>query len=263
MTAERRAKGGTSVNARMTLGYHGRTFYGWGDNPGLRTVEGTVRAALEKVLRHDIVVHVAGRTDRGVHAAAQVASFVTHAPHFDPVLLRSAINKLCKPEISIAEIVEVDANFHARFSAVSRSYRYRVQNAFVADPLRCDHVWHMPAELDVDAMNHAAAAIVGLHDFRAFCRVAPGKTRDEPMYRRVMAAQWSVDGDELVLNIVANAFCTQMVRSLTAAMVGIGRDVEGHKSMETLLGETTRSITPAPPHGLTLTSVEYPDWSSS
>jgi tRNA pseudouridine38-40 synthase len=263
MTGELRTPGGKGATARMTLGYHGRTFYGWGDNPGLPTVEGTVRAALEKVLRHDVVVHVAGRTDRGVHAAAQVASFVTDAPHFDPVLLTSAINKLCRPAISIAEIVEVDSDFHARFSAVSRSYQYRVQNAFVADALRCDHVWHVPSPLDLDAMNHAAALTVGLHDFRAFCRVAPGKTRDEPMYRRVMAAEWSVVGDELVLNIVANAFCTQMVRSLTAAMVGIGRDIEGHKPMETLLQETTRSITPAPPHGLTLTSVEYPDWSSS
>ena len=242
----------------MTVAYHGAPFHGWAANPGVRTVEGDLAAAIAKVLRHDVTLHVAGRTDKGVHARGQVVSFSTDAPHFDARLLEQSVNKLCRDHIVVSDVREVDESFHARFSARQRSYRYRL-STHRADPLRSDQVWFCRRSVTLEALNDAASAVPGERDFRSMCRRPPGATPDDPLMRRVDVCRWEAVGDELVLTIAANAFCHQMVRSLVGAMVSVAADGGGSQEMAALLASSERTVTPAPPHGLCLEHVAFGD----
>lgn len=248
----------TSRNVALKIAYHGREFRGWADNPDVRTVEGVLRTALETVLRHVVTLHVAGRTDKGVHASGQVASLRTNAPHFDATLLQQSLNKLCRPDIAVTSVHVVDDDFHARFSARQRRYEYRLSDAEVADPLRADHVWFCRRSLDLELLRDAASAVPGERDFRSMCRRPPGTTAADPLIRRVDLCDWRAVGDELVLDIAANAFCHQMVRSLVGAMVDVAHRGAGAQDMAALLASSARSTTPAPPHGLNLVAVDYP-----
>lgn len=245
-----------SRTVAMTVAYHGAPFHGWAANPGVRTVEGDLTAALTKVLRHDVTVHVAGRTDKGVHARGQVVSFATDAPHFDARLLERSVNKLCREVIAVRDTREVAADFHARFSATQRAYRYRISTGPV-DPLRADQVWFCRRPLELAQLNAAAAAVPGERDFRSMCRRPPGAAPDDPLVRRVDICEWSVVGDEYVLDIAANAFCHQMVRSLVGAMVTVAAQAGGSAAMGRLLASPERAVTPAPPHGLCLERVKF------
>ena len=241
----------------IVVAYDGKGFHGCAASPGVRTVESVLTAALERVLRHKIELQIAGRTDRGVHASHQVMSFQTSAPTFDPRRLRGALNKLCRPDIAVSSVEVTADGFDARFSAVSRTYRYRVLAAEVPDPLRIDRVWYVERDVDIAAMNVAADHVVGLHDFRAFCRRQPDATGDEPLLRRVFSCLWFRSDDEHVMEVTANAYCHQLVRSLVGAMVasGLGKFEPSH--MLVLLESTDRTIMPAPPQGLTLIGVSY------
>ncbi len=245
------------MTVAIVVAYDGKGFHGCAASPGVRTVESVLTAALEKVLRHEIVLQIAGRTDRGVHASQQVMSFQTSAPRFDPWRLRGALNKLCRPDIAVSSVEVAADGFDARFSAVSRTYRYRVLAAEVPDPLRIDRVWYVERDIDIDAMNAAASHVIGLHDFRAFCRRRPDATGDEPLLRRVQTCSWSRSGDEHVLDVTANAYCHQLVRSLVGAMVAVGLAKFDPAHMLVLLESTDRTIMPAPPQGLTLVGVSY------
>ena len=162
---------------RLTLAYDGTDFRGWAlqRDPGVRTIEGSLVAVLEGVMRHDVRLSVAGRTDAGVHARGQVASFVTPS-QLAPERIQKAVNGRVAPEIVVVEAREAREGFDARFSATAREYGYAIDTAPVADPFTARYVWHRPVELSIGSMRAAARHLVGEHDFTSFCRhPGPGK----------------------------------------------------------------------------------------
>lgn len=251
-------EGALKRRVRLDLAYRGSAFHGFAANPDVRSVEGSLADALGRVLRHDVKLFVAGRTDRGVHAAGQVVSFDTVAPHFNAAKLCKALNKLLAPDIVIRDVQETDPEFHARFSATGRRYRYRLLESETPDPQRLDVVWWVPAPVSLVELDRLAPLVVGAHDFSGFCRRPKGQP-DASLIRRVFDASWERVNDELHFVILANAFCTQMVRSIVGTSVEIARGRVRPDLIEELLETGDRSLAPeiAPPQGLTLTEVTY------
>ena len=244
---------------RLDLAYDGTAFLGWAQQPGRRTVQGTLQDALGVLVRAEPArVQVAGRTDAGVHARGQVAHVdLPDGVAADPLLLRR-LNGLLPEDVRVRRVTPAPDGFDARFSALSRTYRYRVADgAEHADPLRRHDVLTWPRRLDVDAMAAACAPLLGEHDFAAFCKRREGATT----VRALLELAWRRELDGLlVLTVRADAFCHSMVRSLVGAMLAVG---DGRRSPEwpgSLLARSARAddVAVAPPHGLVLEHVAYP-----
>lgn len=242
------------TTVRIDLAYDGTGFKGWARNPGVRTVQGVVEEALERVIRTPVTTTVAGRTDAGVHARHQVVSFDTET-EVDVARLERAMRSMLAPEIAIGSVALVAPDFSARFSATSRHYRYFVDEGIVPDPLRRHRVWHVGESLDLAAMNVAASHLVGEHDFASLCRAQEGKTTT----RTVTSARWSRDDELTVFDVTAAAFCHQMVRSMVAVGVMAGRGRLDPATVPAILEARDRNAAKgaAPPHGLVLWRVEY------
>ncbi len=239
---------------RMDLAYDGSSFFGYGIQKDVRTVQGE----LERALRPHTAgasTQVAGRTDKGVHASQQVVSFVSREINTDYVL--RSLNKQLGPEIAVQSLTEVDRDFHARFSATGRAYRYQILNSNIHDPLTSTTTWHVRDQIDVRLMNLAADHLVGEHDFAAFCR----RYRDRSTIRRLEWARWKRVGDRLDLSIGAAAFCHQMVRSIAAFCVAVGTGELDPDTVPEILVSGDRSLTKgvAPAHALFLVAVSYGD----
>jgi len=239
---------------RLDLGYDGSAFRGYARQQSVRTVQGELESALNRVLGHPVETSCAGRTDAGVHARGQVAAFTDDAD-IDPARLARSLNGLVGPEIVVTAVSVVDAGFDARFSAAWRAYRYQVLNAPSPDPLRRHVTWHVSDPLDLDAMNRAAAGFVGEHDFASFCRRAEARST----VRRVLEASWVRADDLAVFSVRATAFCHQMVRSLVGFCVDAGRGRVSPDTVSAVLAAGDRSAARpiAPPHGLILWEVGY------
>src|SRR5262245_27359084 len=194
---------------RLDLEYDGAGFAGWAAQPGLRTVEGTLRAGLEAVLRAPVVLRVAGRTDAGVHATGQVASAATSAD-VTPERLVRAMAGVLPEDLAVRAAADAPDGFDARRDARSRSYEYRILPGAPA-PLGRGRVLHHPRPLDIAALRDAASRVVGRHDFRAF---TPTDTQHVLFERTVLRCDWVERGDEAVLEIEADAFLRHMVRVL-------------------------------------------------
>jgi tRNA pseudouridine38-40 synthase len=254
---------GPLVRVRMTVAYDGSGFHGFAPNEGVPTVGGTLGDALAKVLRTPVELTCAGRTDRGVHAWGQVVSFDAPAERFDPVALQRALNRLCGPAIVVREAGAAPEGFDARRSAVSRTYRYTVLSRPVPDPFLAHLSWHVDEPLDIDLLRLGCDPLVGEHDFSAFCRRP--KHRDgttASLVREVRRAMWTDLGDGLLrFEIEANAFCHQMIRSIVGTLVDVGaaRRHAGDLLGIIASGDRSRASQIAPPQGLCLWAVEYPD----
>jgi len=246
------------VRMCMTLAYDGSQFYGFAHNEGVVTVAGVLNDALSQVLRSEIDVVCAGRTDRGVHARAQVVSFDAPAQRVDPPRLMRAINRMCAPHIAVSQTCIAPANFNARHCCTGRVYRYRILNSATPDPLAASQSWYVPLGLDLQAMRAAADLLVGDHDFSSFCRKNPSKT-DQSMVRTVRRAVWWSEGDFKVFEIEARSFCHQMVRSLVALLVSVGSGHRKPESVADAIAARDRSVipSPAPPQGLVLWNALY------
>lgn len=242
-------------NYRVDFAYDGAGFHGYAVQPNQRTVQGQLEAALATVLGVADTT-VAGRTDAGVHAGGQVVSFVTERPIETEQLERSLLSML-GPEIVVRSVREVPSSFDARFSATSRSYRYTVLNADHPDPLQRNVCWHVAFPLEMSVMNEAAAAFVGTHDFVSLCRRAQGRSTE----RTVHSAGWRRDDDLLIFEVVASSFCHQMVRSMVALCVDVGRGKLPASSVPGIIAgrDRNRASGAAPAHGLVLVAVGYPE----
>lgn len=256
------------MRLRLDLAYDGTGFRGWARQPGLRTVQGALEDALDTVLRTTgNAVTVAGRTDTGVHARGQVAHLDA-----DEAVLAAAAGRDQEPVASLVRrlngVLDQDLRLHAgspapegfdaRFSAIWRRYAYRiVDEPRLVDPLTRGHVLAWPRRLDVDAMNEASAALVGLHDFASFCKRREGATT----IRTLLDFAWAREGDVLTATVRADAFCHSMVRALVGCMVAVGEGRQTPEWAGTVLAgrERAAGFSVAPAHGLTLEEVGYPD----
>lgn len=239
---------------RLDLAYDGAGFHGYARQRDVRTVQGELEAALSRILE-PVPTEVAGRTDTGVHARHQVVTFRTDLEVDCNRLVRS-LTGLLGPEIVVFGCEPVPDGFSARFSALRRTYRYQVLNRPFADPLRRRVTWHVKDPLDVPAMARAAGYLEGEHDFASFCRRAEGRST----VRTVLAAGWAALPDDVVrLEIVGTAFCHQMVRSVTAYCVEVGRGRLDPDDTPRVLAARDRNAArgAAPPHGLVLWRVDY------
>ena len=252
------------MRVRATVAYDGGPFHGFVPNEGVRTVAGDLNDALSRVVGTTVVVTCAGRTDRGVHAVGQVVSF--DAPDdSDLDRIRRSVNRQCGPSLVLRDLERSGDGFDARFTATGRTYRYRVLNRQDPDPFLAATAWHIVDPLDVPAMQSAADHLLGEHDFTSFCRrskVAPG-VAVPTLVRRIETAEWwgPDDAGLLEFRITATAFCHQMVRSIVGTLVDVGRGRRQVGDVPGMIEARDRQAAgePAPPHGLTLWSVRYPD----
>ncbi len=251
------------MRARATVAYDGSAFHGFADNAGVRTVAGELNDALTRILHSDepIAVQCAGRTDKGVHALGQVVSFDV-AADTDLDVLVSRLNRFVGPQIAVFDPAPVPPTFDARFSALSRTYRYVVWNRPEPDPFHVGRAWHVGEPLDLALLQLSCDPFIGSHDFAAFCRAATRRDGTAvTTRRRVLDAAWTrPTPDEFHFSITATSFCHQMVRSVVGTMVevGLGRRSAGDLTRVIASADRSQAGRLAPAEGLYLTEVAYP-----
>ena len=250
----------------IRLGYRGADFCGFAEQPGVRTVAGELRRALETALRRPCELTCAGRTDAGVHAIAQYVSVPVTAAEKDALsgtrLTRSLV-ALTPDDLSVQALYRAPAGFSARFDALSRSYRYRIAASDARPVLAWDHAWWYRGALDEAAMHEAAQALVGEHDFKSFCKAISAEGKPTCRYvARLDVSRVEEAGEELVaIDVTGNAFLHNMVRTIAGTLVEVGRGHRDAAWVARALAARDRSAAGpcAPAKGLTFVGVEYPE----
>lgn len=243
---------------KLTLQYDGTNYVGWQRQDSGMSIQLLLEDALAPIEGRRVTVHGAGRTDAGVHALAQVAS-VNLAASIDPVTLARALNAELPRDVRVLSVQDVEAGFHARFSATGKVYDYRIVNAPIVSPFIERYVWHVAPPLDVDAMREAAAVLVGAHDFAAFQGAGSVVASSE---RTVRSITWQDGGGydlPLVMRIEGNGFLRHMVRNMIGTLVeiGVGRWPASRAADILTSRDRSQAGPTAPAHGLFLVRVDY------
>ena len=242
-------------NLKLTLAYDGTRFVGWQRQAGGESIQELIEKALSRLEGAPVSVHGAGRTDAGVHAEGQVASVRTSSAH-DCGTVQRALNAQLPPDVRVVAVEDAPPDFHARFSARSKTYRYRIDAAPVASPFTRSYAWHLPVPLDVPAMRQAASDLVGRHDFAAFQSTGSDTSTT---VRTLTRSELAERGSLLVYEVEGDGFLRHMVRAIVGTLVDIGRGRRPPGHVRTLLagGSRAEAGATAPAHGLTLVKVEY------
>ncbi len=241
----------------LGLEYDGSDYHGWQNQIGLATIQGKLETALSTIADSPIAVFCAGRTDRGVHAMGQVAHFHTEVVRSTEAWLHGG-NRYLPQDIGIQWVQQVDNDFHARHSALSRRYQYVIYNRRVRSALHATRMtWHY-RELDAEAMHLAAQFLLGEHDFQSFrASGCQSKSSTRTIYQLDVERQ----GDRVIISIHANAFLQHMVRNITGVLLRVGMGEQPPDAAQTVLLARDRRLgdVTAPPYGLYLTGVSYPE----
>ena len=240
---------------KLVIEYDGTDFRGWQIQPNARTVQGVMEKAIEQLVGHHRFRFVgASRTDSGVHAEGQVASLRVDTLRMEPEQFHHALNQILPPDVFVKEFVEADPKFHARFQAIGKLYRYRVLVGR-RSPIRRRFVWEYPYRPDVELLRSTASLLVGPHDFRA---ILVGEQKDATC--TIHRSEWIQKDDELIYFIEGNRFLYLMVRILVATMLHMAVGKMPADTMHLILKAHQRpKILVAPPQGLTLVRVFYPE----
>jgi tRNA pseudouridine38-40 synthase len=240
-------------NYRITLCYDGTDYFGWQRQPNKKTIQGSLEKALTQITRKNLPIIGAGRTDAGVHALAQVAHFKTDSSLGEKEFMK-AFNSLLPKDIRILSVQKVDQNFHARKTAVSKIYQYRIRKTPDINPFIFRYVLYWSSPLDVDQMKKAARLFVREADFTPF-----SSNRHLHPVRRVLHSEIHTKGNEIIFEVEANGFLRYMVRTMVGTLLEIGRGKWPPEIVDNLFKEKKRSLASptAPPQGLCLIKVNY------
>lgn len=247
-------------NLKLVLAYDGTEFSGWQVQPEVATIQGTLASAIGRVTGEKVLPQGSGRTDAGVHALGQVATFVTQSP-IPAENLVGALNDVLPSTVRVLEAAEAPAEFHPRKSARAKTYRYRMFRGAICLPFLARYVWHYPYPLDEAEMQLVAALIVGQHDFTSFAAVDPERGGEEEVsnVRQIFCSRWERQGDEFVYTVRGNGFLHHMVRNLVGTFLLAGKGTLKAADLTRILAARSRSAAgaTAPASGLCLVSVEY------
>lgn len=248
-------------NLKLILSYDGSDFAGWQVQPNAVTVQGTLALAIGRVTGEKVLPQGSGRTDAGVHALAQVVTFVTESSVPTANFVK-ALNDVLPASVRVLDVQEAVADFHARKSARAKTYRYRIHRSAICPPFLARYVWHYPYPLSERAMAQAATGVEGEHDFTSFAAVDPERGREgEPAsnIRRIFSSHWERHEDELVYTVSGSGFLHHMVRNLVGTFILVGKGTLQPEDVTRVLDARDRAAAgaTAPPNGLYLVNVEY------
>jgi len=259
-------------NLKLTLAYDGHDFAGWQVQPDRLSVQGTLVSAFEHLIGEKTLPQGSGRTDAGVHALAQIASVIIESPIPAANLIR-ALNDILPRSIRVLAVEEMPPDFHARHSALAKTYRYRIYRGAICSPFLARYVYHHPYPLDELPMIEAASLVEGEHDFTSFAAVDPEKRKEAVEtnkestkaglevnnVRTIFHSAWHRDGDELIYTVRGNGFLHHMVRNLVGTFLMVGKGSLSVADVRRILELRDRSAASAtaPASGLFLVSVEY------
>jgi tRNA pseudouridine38-40 synthase len=248
-------------NLKLILAYDGSDFSGWQVQPDAATVQGTLASAIGRLTGEKVLPQASGRTDAGVHALAQVVTFVTESsvPTHN---FRKALNDILPASVRVLLVEDVPAEFHARHSARAKTYHYRIYREAICPPFLARYVWHYPYPLEEKAMMRAARLVVGEHDFTSFAAVDPERGREEgpaSNVRTIFSSAWKRDEKELVYKVRGSGFLHHMVRNLVGTFILVGKKTLAGDDITRILNAKHRSEAgaTAPGSGLYLVNVEY------
>jgi tRNA pseudouridine38-40 synthase len=246
---------------KVVLAYDGTDFHGWQVQPGRVTVQGELRDALARITGEDVLPQGAGRTDAGVHALAQVASFALAAPIPEANLAR-ALNRTLPASIRVLSATRAASDFHARHRALNKTYEYRIFRGEICPPWQARYHYALNAPLDLEAMQRAAARVLGEHDFTSF---AASESDLRGNVRCLDASEWSQEPPLLIYRARGNGFLHHMVRNLVGTFLEVGRGNLGETEIPAILEARCRERAgpTAPARGLFLVNVDYVNRSSA
>jgi tRNA pseudouridine38-40 synthase len=248
-------------NLKVILSYDGAEFSGWQVQPDAPTVQGTLASAIGRITGEKVLPQGSGRTDAGVHALAQVVTFVTESSVPTGNFVK-ALNDILPASVRVLEVAEAPPDFHARHSARAKTYRYRIYRESICPPFLARYVWHYPYRLAEEEMRRAAGMVAGEHDFTSFAAVDPERgPGGDPVsnVRTIFTSSWERSGDELVYTVRGSGFLHHMVRNLVGTFILVGRGTLQVEDVSRILDARNRSAAgaTAPASGLYLVDVEY------
>ncbi|HZZ15607.1 MAG TPA: tRNA pseudouridine(38-40) synthase TruA, partial [Candidatus Sulfotelmatobacter sp.] len=226
-------------NLKLILAYDGSEFAGWQVQPETATIQGSLASAIAQITGEIVLPQGSGRTDAGVHALAQVATFATESSVPTGNFVK-ALNDILPPSVRVLEVEEAAADFHARKSARGKTYRYRISRTTICSPFLARYVWHYPYPLNEQAMIQAARLVEGEHDFTSFAAVDPERGREVPVspvsnVRQIFSSNWERQEDELVYTVRGSGFLHHMVRNLVGTFILVGKGTLHHEDITRIL----------------------------